>query len=173
MTSEKLTQRVSRARTHTRIELLDLFGARSKLSTVGLWLYGQDLLSLLQEAGPGAAPYSSARFFAVTRSIELFLKAFLSAKGRSLVDLSSTALAHDLERLLDLALSMGLGQIVSLDQEQQVAIRKANKYYVEKVFEYPAVLEAIKGYKQLPEFATLLAAAKLMSKGVEPLALAA
>lgn len=166
--TQQTGSRLGRARTHTGIERLEMLGTRTKLSAYGLWHYGKDFLAL---ADPAAEKhFSPARYFVVARSIELFLKGYLSVKGMSLVDLSSPRFSHNLAVLFEQAQQVGLLEVAQLSPEQIEAIRLADRYYGEKVFEYPAVMETVHAYPHLPDFELLRSAAKVLCSNLEPLA---
>jgi hypothetical protein len=103
--------------------------------------------------------FAPARLFSVCRAIELALKAYLSIHGYFLEKLSNQPLAHSLSELLQAALKCGLLSDIHLDETQISEIERASPYYSEKVFEYPAIFEAVRGYPQCPDLNILLAAA--------------
>lgn len=161
----------SRARTHSDIEWLDAFGAKTKLSAYGLWHYGRDFLAHADTGG--SERFSPATYFCVVRSIELFLKAFLSIKGTPLDELSSGRFSHKLAELLERAKRDGLFDVAQLSPEQIEVIHQADRYYGEKVFEYPAVREAVTAYKHLPDFNLLASAANNLCESLKSMAQAA
>ena len=114
------------------------------------------------------SPFTPARFFLPCRVIELALKAFLSRKQKSLVELAQSEFGHDLDRILDKAEQHGLSGVVELGKQQRDVIRRASAYYREKVFEYPALDEAIHSYPKLPDCTRLLDTAERLVAGLEP-----
>ncbi len=76
--------------------------------------------------------------------------------------LADGSLGHDLEALLAAAQDKGLSGLIKLTDEQAEEIRKANAYYVGKVFQYPALFEAVRGYPALPALALLTGAASVL-----------
>ena len=90
----------------------------------------------------------------------LALKAFLSLKGCSLKRLAGGEFGHDLESLLSKAEQNGLAALVTLEEHHTFQIRRASSYYANKVFEYPAVFEAMRGYPEYPDSALLISAAE-------------
>ena len=58
-----------------------------------------------------------------------------------------------------------------LGSEHVEEIQRADKYYSEKVFEYPAISEAIEGYPQKPNLVVLRSAAELLVIRLEALCL--
>ena len=69
---------------------------------------------------------------------------------------------HNLEALLRNADEKGFAALVRIDEPQRQVIRRASVYYEGKVFEYPAVAEALSGYPSLPTLDLLLAAASIL-----------
>lgn len=154
----------TRARKHTEIENLNVFGARARLSPLGLILHADHYLCAAKTAQPSlnGGDYHPARLFLVCRSLELALKAFLSLKGRSLDELAGGAFGHDLDKLLAEADKQDLGALVKLTEEHRFQIGRASIYYAEKVYEYPSVLEAMKGYPSRASMDPLLDAAETL-----------
>ena len=74
---------------------------------------------------------------------------------------------HDLEKLLAEAIQQGLLDIVAIEESQLNEIRRASRYRSEKVFEYPALAEALSGYPHNPAIEPLLAAANAMVIALE------
>jgi len=135
------------------------------MSPIGLHVYAAHFLDaakaapVSQQSTPARFPFAPARLFLVCHAIELLLKAFPSLKGNSLKSLASNKFGHDLEKLLQDAEECGLGELIQLTPPLVVEIRKASEYYAEKVFEYPALYEAVQAYPRLPDFEPLLEAA--------------
>lgn len=153
------------ARKHTVIEDINVFGARARLSPLGLIIYADHYLCAAKTAQPlqnGGGDFHPARLFLVCRSLELALKAFLSLKGRSLDELAGGAFGHDLDKLLAEADKQDLGALVKLSEEQRFQIGRASIYYAEKVYEYPSVLEAMKAYPSRASMDPLLDAAETL-----------
>jgi hypothetical protein len=99
------------------------------------------------------------RPYLICHSIELSLKAFLSLQGAAMLELAEESYGHNLQAILKKADEKGLGASVSLTATQRSAIDLATIYYSGKVFEYPAVGEAVSGYPSMPAVKTLLEAA--------------
>jgi hypothetical protein len=95
----------------------------------------------------------------VCHAQELALKAFLSLKGYSLDELAGGKFSHDLGKILDEAERNGLRQFVAWGEDGTFQIRRASSYYSSKVFEYPAVGEALSGYSGSPATNVLIDAA--------------
>ena len=76
-----------------------------------------------------------------------------------MLELAEGAYGHNLEAILHKADEKGLSALVHLTAAQRSAICLATVYYSGKVFEYPAVGEAMCGYPIMPSTETLLEAA--------------
>lgn len=152
------------ARKHTQIESINMFGATARLSPLGLIIYADHYLEAAKSALPdkNGGEFHPARLFLVCHSLELALKAFLSLRGRSLDELAGGALGHDLVKLLAEADKQGLGAVVKLTEQQRFWIGRTSTYYAEKVYEYPSVLEALKGYSLRGDMDRLLEAAETL-----------
>jgi len=158
----KNTRKASRGKKHSKIENLSILGATARMGPVSLHMYAADFLSAARAAAPPEVPFAPARTYLVCRVLELALKAFLSLKGRSLEQLAGGAFGHDLESLLAEAERHGLSTLVHLEKLQLAEIRRASTYYAEKVFEYPALGEAVFGYPKNPDTNLLLGAAEAL-----------
>jgi hypothetical protein len=88
-------------------------------------------------------------------------------KGHLLERLAGDEYGHDLKKLLAAAVQQGLIDFVALEERQLIEIQRASKYYYEKVFEYPALGEAMLAYPHNPDIETLLGAAKAMVVALE------
>lgn len=117
--------------------------------------------------------FSPVPYYLVCRSLELSLKAFLLAKGVSRQKLKQRSLGHDLEKVLEKAISMGLDKYVSFTPKDKVELEKANKYYATKGFEYFEVVKAATGYRNLPEIVVLIDLARNIIDNLEPVCLKA
>jgi hypothetical protein len=111
----------------------------------------------LPEKGP---PF--ARTFLACRALELALKAFLSLKGSTLVELAGGQYGHDLQNLIEEAEKRDLRACVQLTNEQRTEIIKASEYYSEKVLEYPSLTEALSRYSKMPNPDILIGAAEAL-----------
>ena len=90
-------------------------------------------------------------YYLVSHSIELALKAFLRGNGVSLDELKNQKkLGHDLEKILDRAVQLGLGTFLSITEKDKFAIIAINDYYKGKELEY-----IVTGYKQFPKIELL------------------
>lgn len=139
---------------------LVMFGVPVEMNPMGLWLYAESYLKAVPAADAEATTiFTPAKTFLLARALELGLKAFLSLKGYPLSKLSGGVFGHDLDNLLSEAEKNDLKTICEFNTEERSAIRFAARYYFDKVFEYPAVLEAPKAYPGWPKNEYLLSAA--------------
>jgi hypothetical protein len=108
------------------------------------------------------ARYEPVRYYLACHSIELSLKAYLSLHGATMLDLSEGGYGHNLVTILAAAEDKGLRSQVSVSVVQRAEICNADYYYRGKVFEYPAIGEAVRGYPSLPKLEVLIEAATLL-----------
>jgi hypothetical protein len=155
------------AKKHSQIENVSVFGATARMGPLGLHMYAADFLSVAVAAATPQVPFAPARTYLACRALELVLKAFLSLKGQPLEQLAGGEYGHDLEKLLAAAVQQGLLDLVVIEERALIEIRRASKYYSEKVFEYPALGEAVFGYPHNPDIEPLLEAAKAMVVALE------
>jgi hypothetical protein len=147
----------------TFVEDISILDASARMAPIGLQLYAADFLSAAKAAPPpDIPPFAPARTYLVCHALELALKAFLSLKGRSLKRLAGVKFRHDLESLLTKAEQNGLPTLVTLEEHHKFQIRRASSYYADKVFEYPAVFEAMRCYPEYPDTAVLISAAEIL-----------
>lgn len=127
----------------------------SNLSPYGFFHYGRSFFDTAK-AFKQSAYFSPVPYYLHCHAIELLLKAFLLAKGVPKTDLPKPALyRHDLDKILKKAKELGLGAVVTITQEQEKEIEKANKYYADKGFEYFYVINAVRAYPELPDLSSL------------------
>jgi hypothetical protein len=86
-------------------------------------------------------------------------------------ELAGRNFRHSLVKLLHGAESRGLTVIVPLDSKHVEEIHRADRYYSEKVFEYPAISKAVEGYPGLPDLVVLRSVAELLVAHIETLCL--
>ncbi len=137
-------------------------GATSRMGPVGLWVYANAYIRAGLALPAPEAPYEPVRYYLACHSIELSLKAFLSLHGATMLELSENAFGHNLDAIVAAADAKGLQLQVALTPDHRVEISKAAMYYAGKVFEYPAVGEAMSGYPGLPKLEVLFVAAELL-----------
>ena len=127
---------------------------RVNLSPLGFHYYASHFLAAARSAPP-ARGFSPVGYYLYCRALELVVKAFLLERGVPQSDLKKKSLGHDLLRLLANADELGLAALVEVTASEREEIRKANDYYVDKGFEYFAVIRAVTGYSALPDLAVL------------------
>jgi hypothetical protein len=125
-------------------------------------MYAIEFLSAAKVAPSSEIPFVPARTYLICHALELAFKAFLSLKGRALDQLACGPFGHNLDALLTEAQKLGISVVVHLNARQLAEIRRASAYYSEKVFEYPAVAEAIIGYPRNPDASLLLSVAEAL-----------
>jgi hypothetical protein len=153
-----------RAAAHRRIETFQFLGRPWHIAPQ-LWSYAAQYQRAAR-AVP-AAPFNVARFYLACHALELALKAFLSTTGASLKNMA-THPGHDLSAALTEAERHRLADLVRLPPRQRTEIRRA-RYYGEKVFEYPAWIPSVRGFKRAPDIDLLMGATdRLLEKLREP-----
>lgn len=155
---------------HAQTEKLDLFGSKISYGPAGLILMAEKFLFAAKAmAAMPQQNWSPVEKFLTCRSIELSLKAFLALRGRLLTELAGGVFGHDLQNLLLQADAEGLSAIVDLTVDDRTAIEMAYRYYLDKVFEYPALNEAIRAYPGDPALDPLLnTASRLVANLLQP-----
>lgn len=149
---------------HKRIETFVFAGIRFHIAPA-LWAYASQYLRAARAVPP--APFNPARFYLACHALELTLKAFLSLKGRSLESMTWKP-GHDLAAALSEAERLHLADIVRLPPRQRKEIRHS-RYYAEKVFEYPAWIPSVHGFREAPDIDMLMSATNtLLEKLREP-----
>jgi hypothetical protein len=158
-----LARKPGMAKAHTQIENVSIFGTTVRVAPLGLIVYAESFLSAARLFTISSAQdFIPARTYLACHAVELALKAFLSLKGHSLAKLAGGAFSHNLGTILTEAEQHGLSDVVGLTELQQFHIRRASKYYAEKVFEYPAIGEALSAYSDRPDDGVLIAAAEVL-----------
>ncbi len=124
--------------------------AKVKLSPYGFFRYGADFLKAGDAFKTEGEKFSPVPYYLYSRSIELFLKAFLLANDVSKEKLKDKY-RHNLEKILKGAKSFNIIGVVEITPEEEKEIAKANAYYASKGFEYFELKTAMKGYPNLPD----------------------
>jgi len=132
------------------------------MGPIGLHTYAQSFLTAARSLPPPTVPFEPARPYLVCHAIELGLKAFLSLRGAAMLELADGSYGHNLEAILQKAEENDLKTTVSFTNGHRAAIRLASIYYAGKVFEYPAVGEAISCYPSMPPIDILFDAATVL-----------
>jgi hypothetical protein len=162
MPTVKPTRSPSLAKQFAAIEQISLLGMTERMGPLGLQLYAETYFAAAKALPTPTVPFEPVRPYLVCHAIELGLKAFLSLKGHQMVTLAEGQFGHKLSAILNEAESMGLLHAVPLTTAHREAIKGAESYYAGKVFEYPAVGEALAAYPGMPSLAVLYEAAALL-----------
>ena len=137
-------------------------GITERMGPLALQLYAENYLAAAKALPEPAVPFEPVRSYLVCHAIELGLKAFLSLQGKQMIDLAEGQFAHKLGSILTAAEGAGLSKLVLFTDLQVEEIRIAETYYAGKVFEYPAVGEALSGYPSRPTLSHLFEAATVL-----------
>ena len=162
MPSEKKPVRLSAAKRNAQIEHISIFNITGRMGPLGLHMYAQSFLTAARSLPRPTVPFEPARPYLVCHAIELGLKAFLSLRGVAMLELADGSFGHNLEAILQKADGIGLKDSVPFSGDHRAAIRLASNYYAGKVFEYPAVGEAMSGYPSMLAVDILLDAATVL-----------
>ena len=152
-------KKLSQAKQFAQIERISVLGAVSRIGPVGLWMYARAYLSAAKSVPTPDVPFEPVRYYLVCHSIELALKAYLSLRGATMLELSENPFGHNLALILKACESNDLDSSIAISAAQKVEICNATTYYNGKLFEYPAYGEAITGYPSLPDLGVLIEAA--------------
>lgn len=109
----------------------------------GYWLrhYAGDFLAAAKVFEPPENRFSPVPYYLICHSIELSLKSFLFSAGFKRRD--RKRLNHDLEKALSSAEDSGLSAHLEITSNDREVLRKANRLYPKKEFEYFESLETI------------------------------
>ena len=166
MPISKKARLLSAAKQNAAIERVSMLGAVYEMGPLALWTYADGYLRSAL-AIPLPSPFEPVRHYLVCHSIELGLKAFLSLQGIKMVQLAEGAYGHNLKSMLNAADEKGLAAQIPIASEDRSEILKAAHYYAGKVFEYPAIGEAISFYPHLPNWDRLASAAGMLVAKLE------
>ena len=126
--------------------------------------YAADFLTAAKHFVPPTTRFSPVPHYLICHSIELSLKSFLFTVGFKRAD--RKRLNHNLEEALKAAELHGLCEYVDVTAHDRDQLRKANKLYSKKEFEYFESLETI--YDPLDfDLNTLLSFANKVYEGIE------
>lgn len=163
MSNNKSKNRISKAKQFAQIENISILGiVTERMGPLGLHFYANAYLDAARALPLSNVPFEPVRPYLVCHSIELALKAYLSLQGALMIDLAEGSYGHNLEAILQRADEKQLDLHVNFTKEQKEEIRKATLYYNGKVFEYPAIGEALSGYPNLPAIDTLIEVATIL-----------
>ena len=162
MANPKKTVRISAAKRFAQIEKISIMGITERMGPLGLHMYASAYLDAARALPLPTAPFEPVRPFLICHSIELGLKAFLSLHGAAMLELADGSHGHNLEAILKKADEKHLGTHVGLTDVHKAEVRKSSLYYAGKVFEYPAIGEALSAYPSMPVIDTLFEVATIL-----------
>ncbi|WP_409938714.1 hypothetical protein [Inhella sp.] len=166
MHTAKRARKPSGAKRFAEVENISILGITERMGPLGLQLYSESYFAAAQALPTPQVPFEPVRPYLVCHAIELGLKAFLSLKGRGMIALSEGPFGHKLSTILSEAEATGLLDAVPLSATHRDAIKTAETYYAGKVFEYPAVGEALSAYPSMPPLNSLFEAAALLTSSL-------
>lgn len=166
MPTSKRPRGPSTAKRFAEIEQISILGITERMGPLALELYAEMYLAAAEALPEPSVPFEPVRPYLVCHAIELALKAFLSLKGSAMVHLADGQFGHKLGVILKEAEAADLKALVPLTAVHRSAIASAESYYAGKVFEYPAVGEALSAYPSMPPLDALFAAAALLTKSL-------
>jgi hypothetical protein len=151
---------------HAEAETLEILGTKFAMGPLSLVIHAR-WYSEAATRLPATDKYSPVPYYLAAHAIELSLKAFLALQNISVLELTDFKYGHDLTKLLDEAYSFGLQSTVSLSATHYASINGVASYYKEKVLEYPSLMEAMRGYSNLPNLTDLVQAAEILTSELE------
>ena len=110
--------------------------------------------------------FSPVPYYLYCRSIELSLKAFLLHNGKKLSELKKKPYGHNLKNILEEVKNSSQNKYLNVTTLEENELQKANTLYDKpvKAFEYPRVIDAMRGYNNFPRLITLKKLAKKLLK---------
>ena len=118
------------------------------LSPLGFYRYAKEFHSAAESYKP-IDGFTPVPYYLYCRSLELLFKAYLLSKGITKQKLKKYS--HNLNKVLNKSKELEIEELITISKEEVNNIESANKYYHKKGFEYFEVVDAIKGYENLPE----------------------
>jgi hypothetical protein len=137
----------------------------TRLGPAGMHRYARLFLEAAQASPRPGGQFSPVPYYLYGHALEVALKAFIMARGATLLALQR--LSHDLERVLNRALQDGLNSLVQVTDEEKAELAKENAYYSGKGFEYFGIEAAMRGYRGLPDLSALDALTQRLMAGIE------
>ena len=133
-----------------------------RLSTVIIFQQSQKFLEASErEFNNAGSSIPIPGYFLASRALELALKSFLLLHGKTEHQLRE--IGHDLDRGLDAACELGLGDLVDIEDRDRAVISDVNRYYVSKDLEYVKT-----GYKSYPDPQVMLTKVRCLLDGISP-----
>jgi hypothetical protein len=151
---------------HTRIEVPAL---TVNFSPFGLIFTAKKFLeaarTVIPQESQAEGKWHPVGKYLACHSVELSLKAFLTLNGEKMDSLKKR-FSHRIAQLLGETEKHNLQALVKLTDDEIAEIRRAEKYYAGKVFEYPAISEIGRAYPGDPNTSHLLSAAEKLVDGL-------
>ena len=129
---------------------------RPHLALAATLAYAFDFLKAAKSHRASTSDFKPAQLYLACHALELALKTYLALQGWPTATRERTTSRVDLLSLLAQADSHGLDKLVRLSPQQHAEIKKAAAYYSAMVLEYPALVEAVRGYPQRPDADSLM-----------------
>ena len=159
-------KKISAAKQNASIESISILGlATERMSPMALHWYAKVFYEAAISLPKTEYIFNPDLAYLVSHSIELSLKAFLSIKNISMLDLAS--IRHNLIALIETSEKNDLASFVTLSNDQLSVVALANEYYQGKVFEYPAIGEMLKGYEKMPNLEILFSVAESLVEALQ------
>lgn len=138
------------------------------------YVMGKDYLKYAKNAKKPRGRKSLVLFFLYCHSVELLMKAWLSAKGLKNNVLSSSNFGHNLELLLEECLKFDIESAVKITPQRKEQILKANKYHcMKRKLNYGDLPLALKAYPDLPDIRILKGFCEILIKKIHPTVISA
>lgn len=138
---------------------MDSVKAIPRLGPMSYCAYAMEYLNAARAASTRKTRFQPAQAYLACHAIELALIAHLSSQTVGNGQTEYELRTRNLWSLFEAAESHGLVKPGRPTPAQRSQVKKAARYYSQAVFEYPSLIEAIRGHPNAPEIRTLLAAA--------------
>ena len=145
---------------YAEIENISILGVTAKMAPLGLIIYAENYLKAAESLPMSESRFDPVCLYLACHSIELSLKSYLSLQGSTMLELKKLNIGHNLTKLINQCLEEKIGNLILLSEEHVSEIKNADVYYSGKVFEYPAIGDALEGYPQTPSLQHLISIAK-------------
>jgi hypothetical protein len=139
---------------------------RPRLGLAALSAYASNFLEAAKNTRSSGKYFRPAQLYLACHALELALKAYLWLQGRPVDNRGTGASRADLVSLLAQADLCGLTDIARPSAPQRAQIEKAALYYSEMVLEYPALVEAMRGYPRCPDIESFLGVATALVSAI-------
>ncbi len=140
------------------------------IGPTGFVIYAEDFLNAYK-CIETEKPFSPAKYYLISRSIELSLKSFLLLKNLPIRKVKYN-LSHNLHRILRKSKELGIDEIVEITDVEIAELEKANNWYNRKGFEYFDIRNIVESKTTLPKLDVLLELAERIINTLKPICLA-